>query len=272
MGNIIINSMEKDKTMLEVLANISHEFKTPINVIYSATQIQELLIKQKDIEKVNLNNKVIRQNCYRLIKLSNNIVDISKVELDILRPEIRIVNIIETVENIITAVASYINEKKMTIIFDTETEEEYVRCDTEFIEKVMLILISNSIKFSKNNGNIVVKIYHSRNGYINISVKDDGIGIPAEDQEAVFDKFYKVDDVFTRRCEGSGIGLALAKSLVELQGGKIILKSKVGQGTEFIINFPITELDEIACTTLEENKIENKSIIEKVNIEFSDIY
>lgn len=272
MGNISLTSIEKDKFTLEILSNISHELKTPINLIYSVSQAEEYFISEANFQKISEYNKIIKQNCYRLIKLTNNIIDITKINSGALKPKISCLNIVEVVENIVMSVVPYLKERGINIIFDTDVEEEYVNIDSNFMERIMLNLISNSIKYGNNDINISINLYHDNEDYINISVKDDGIGIPEEKHEIVFDNFTQVDNSLTRKCEGSGMGLALVKSLIELQQGKIKLRSKVGQGTEIIISMPITEADEIACTTLDFDNIENKSIIEKINIEFSDIY
>lgn len=272
MVNISLDSIEKDKSMMEFFANISHELKTPINLIYSVSQAEEYFINEANLQKIREYNKITKQNCYRLIKLTNNIIDITKINAGSLKPKIACLNIVEIVENIVMSVVPYLEKREISIIFDTDIEEEYVNIDNNFMERIMLNLISNSIKYGNNNGNISISLYHDNKDYINISVKDDGIGIPEEKHEIVFENFTQVDSLFTRRCEGSGMGLALVKSLTELQQGKIKLRSKEGQGTEIIISMPIAEADEIACTTLNFDNIENKSIIEKMNIEFSDIY
>lgn len=272
MGNISLDRIEKDKSMLEFLANISHELKTPINLIYSVSQAEEYFINEANLQKISEYNKIIKQNCYRLIKLTNNIIDVTKINEGSLRPKIAYLNIVEVVENIVMSVVPYLEKRGINIIFDTDIEEEYVNIDNNLMERIMLNLISNSIKYGNNNGNISISLYHDNKDYINVSVKDDGVGIPEEKHKIIFENFTQVDNLFTRKCEGNGMGLALVKSLVELQQGKIKLISEVGQGTEIIISIPITEINEVACTTLNFDNIENKSIIEKMNIEFSDIY
>ncbi len=267
-------SIEKDRIKTEFFANISHELKTPINLINSALQLEDIYINKNDFASIKEYNKVIKQSCSRLLRISNNIIDITKIDSGFLKVNFSYINIVSLAENIVMSVISYIENKGINVVFDTEIEEEYIKCDLEFMERILLNLISNSIKYRKDNGNISVNIYLTDNGYVNISVKDDGIGIPQEKQESIFNRFNQLDKIFTRRCEGFGIGLSLVKSLVEIQKGKLKLVSKENIGTEVIISFPIAELDEIACTNEMDNiEIEeHRNIIEKVNIEFSDIY
>lgn len=272
MRNIGLSSIEKNKSILESLSNISHELKTPINLIYSVSQAEEYFISEANFQKISEYNKIIKRNCYRLIKLTNNIIDIIKINSEALKPKMACLNIVEVVENIVMSVVPYLEKRGINIIFDTDVEEEYVNIDSNFMERIMLNLISNSIKYSNNDINIIINLYHDNEDYINISIKDNGIGIPKEKHEMVFENFTQVDSSLARKCEGSGMGLALVKSLTELQQGQIRLRSQVGQGTEIIISMPISEANEIACTAVNFDNIENKSIIEKINIEFSDIY
>jgi len=137
----------------------------------------------------------------------------------------------------------------------------------------MLNLLSNAIKYTKVNGRIEVYL-GIEDGKVFISVMDNGEGIDNEKVNLVFNRFIQVDDTLERRCEGSGIGLSLAKSLIEMHGGNINVTSKVGEGTKFTFYLPIriVEMEEGAreCTTHKSEMISSK--VEKCNIEFSDIY
>lgn len=142
-------------------------------------------------------------------------------------------------------------------------------CDPDKIERVILNLLSNAIKYTHDNGNIEVSLKSDTNN-VSISVKDSGLGIPQDKLDIIFDRFGQANNLLTRRCEGSGIGLSLVKAIVEMHGGKIKVYSEVGKGTEFIFNIPIKLLDENdKCI----NNYDNKDFyVEKCNIEFSDIY
>jgi len=167
------------------------------------------------------------------------------------------------------SVSNYIELHGMTLIFGTDVEEKYLNFDLDAIERIILNLISNAIKFRRENGTININIFDKGNSII-ICVKDDGIGISTQQQGFIFEKFKQVDKSFTRNTEGSGIGLSLVKSLVELHKGTITLKSKEGVGSEFIIELPIFETSQHCVKN--NNEIFQSNITEKINVEFSDIY
>jgi two-component system, OmpR family, phosphate regulon sensor histidine kinase PhoR len=269
ISNFKLKEYEKIRT--DFFANISHELRTPINVIYSAEQIIDSKLKEKehDVIKINKYLKMIKQNSYRLIRLINNLIDISKIDATIF--EVKPINcdIVRIVEDITMSVVDYVENRSISLIFDTEIEEKIIACDPDKIERVMLNLLSNAIKFTKENGQIFVKIYIKDNN-VYISVKDTGIGISQEMKELIFDRFIQVDKSISRNREGSGIGLSLVKSLVELHNGSIAINSSVGQGSEFIVSLPDIIIDSVH----EENYFNslNDQRVERINIEFSDIY
>lgn len=272
-------ALEVEKVKTEFLANMSHEFKTPLNIIYGIIQLIELEIKDyKDdrlsgieMKKVFRYRNVLKQNIFRLLRLINNIVDISKIEAGAYQIHLQKCDVIEVVEDITMSVVEYTKDKNITILFDTEIEELEMGCDIEKLERIMLNLLSNAVKYSKETGNILV--YMKQEGeYIVIHVNDNGVGIPEDKIKTVFDRFVQVDQSFTRRCEGSGIGLSLVKALVELLGGTIKVFSTVGEGTSFQIRLPIVMVPETKRETMKENVSTVNSRIEKCYIEFSDIY
>lgn len=272
--NLVLQEREKEENLKnEFFANISHELKTPINVIYTATQLGKSYLEKQDINSIIKYNQVIRKNCLRLIRIINNMIDITRIETGFFKPALRVENIVSLVENITQSVISHTDFKNINIVFDTEFEELYVNCDADLIERIMLNLFSNAVKYGKQNGNIEINIYKIENSYVKISVKDDGIGIPEDQLCKLFKKFEKVDKSMSRNTEGSGIGLAITKSFIEMQNGTISVKSKVNEGTEFIITLPIVEGYDEVCAAMVTNETKSESnIIEKTHIEFSDIY
>lgn len=268
----------EEKTLYEMIrneffANISHELRTPVNVIFSTIQLQEMCFVKEDYKNLEKHNKIVKQNCLRLLKIINNLIDITKIDAGFLKPVLRYTNIVEVVENIVLSIVTYVESRDMNIVFDTQIEEEYVICDPSLIERIMLNLLSNSIKYGKLGGNIFVSISNDLEGAVFISVKDDGIGIPKDKQDRIFERFVRVEKYLKRNCEGSGIGLSLVKALVEIQNGAVVLNSEEDVGTEVIMKFPIAEIQEEICTTLESGVSKDaNNIIEKIELEFSDIY
>lgn len=264
-------SLELEKLRVSLFANISHEFKTPINVILSAEQLLEYKLKDEPAKipasAVKKCMFSIKQNCYRLIRLVSNIIDINTIDCGNMSLSLGNRNIVKTVEDIVLPVAHFVRNKNISLIFDTEMEEKVIAFDQEKIERVLLNLLSNALKFTPAGGAINVNVSQRNSGVI-ISVKDTGIGIPLELHTAIFDKFVQVDRSFTKPSEGSGIGLSLAKSIIDLHGGKIHVNSRLGEGSEFVVELPAYTVNELQA----ESPSDEHERIEKIKIEFSDIY
>ena len=223
-----------------------------------------------DNEKLKKYMDIMKQNCNRLIRIINNLIDVSKIESGYFDLKLTNNNIISLVENITLSVVEYAESKGIELIFDTEVEEKIIACDLDAIERIMLNLISNALKFTEPGGKIFVNIFDKEDRII-ISVKDTGIGICQEKQGIIFERFVQGDKTITRKQQGSGIGLSLVKSLVKLHKGDISLKSKLGEGSEFIIELPVT-LVEGSDKEAKLKRMSYEDNIEKVQIEFSDIY
>ena len=267
------NKMEEALKMQEqIFANVSHELKTPLNVIFSTNQLMDFYLKKSAIEinkeKFVRNINIIKQNCHRFTKLINNIVDLSKIEAGFFKLNLSNENIVQITEDIVESASQYIKNKGVSIVFDTDIEEKIIACDPEKIQRVILNLISNAIKFSNSESNIFVIIF-DKGDAVEIAVKDTGIGINKEYLHNVFRRFYQADKSLSRNAEGCGIGLALVKSIVELHGGKISVDSEVGEGSIFKIQLPARISEEVEV--IEQTKFINNKI-EMIDIEFSDIY
>ncbi|MBF8983220.1 PAS domain S-box protein [Lutibacter sp. B2] len=262
-----------DRLKTEFFANISHEFKTPLNVLLGALQMLNLMLKNPSIDmnmnKISKYSNMMTQNAYRLIRLVNNLIDITKIDAGYFQIHLKNHNIVSIVEGITLSVAEYIQDKGIELTFDTDIEEKIVACDDDKMERIILNLLSNSIKFTEPGGRIFVNMIDQGESII-ISIKDTGIGIPKEKQHLIFERFIQVDKSLSRNKEGSGIGLSLVQSLIEMHSGKISIASEYGLGSEFIIEIPAVILqDEMIETRNYHSENDN---IERINIEFSDIY
>ena len=261
--------LKEEEIKKEFFANISHELKTPINLIFAALQVNQIYLDENNIEGINRNRKVIKQNCLRLIRTINNFIDANKITEGYVTPDYKIHNIVEIVENISIASNKYIQLIDNTLTFDADEEEIYVNCDKEMITRIILNILSNSVKYGKKGGNITVNVGIYRYEYVLIKVQNDGLEIDKETIPYIFDKFTKLNKAFNRLKEGSGLGLFLTKALIELQGGNINLLSN-NSGNVFIITMPRVIQscgNEIIHEDWETNPLE-----EKVDVEFSDIY
>jgi two-component system sensor histidine kinase/response regulator len=255
------------------LANISHELRTPLNILFGATQIINCYLESEEVlsrEKIKSKAKIQFQNCYRLIRLVNNLIDITKIDSGNFVINKLNCNIVEVVEAIVTSVVEYAALKKIEIIFDTDVEELILACDLDSIERIILNLISNAIKFTSENGKIFVSICTYENS-VQIIVKDTGVGIPEDKQQLIFERFKQADNLLTRNCEGSGIGLNLVKSLVEMHEGTITVASEYLKGSEFIVKIPIRKISNDQLNQYD-SIINCNNIIPKIDVEFSDIY
>ena len=223
-----------EKIKNDFLSCISHDLKTPINVIYSSVQVQEKFYVDENINKIGLYNQVNKENCITLMRLANNLIDSSKIDYDYLKPNFKVYNIVTLVEDSILNLAEYIKEKKLTYIFDTDEEELYVKCDQEFIQRIILNLISNSIKYTKRGG-IRVQIKSNRNKVI-IDFTDTGEGMDKDFIEKAFLRYSKGNKKGIKN-KSTGIGLYIVKSLVELQNGTIYINSIKDAGTNVRLEF-----------------------------------
>lgn len=256
------------------LANISHELRTPLNILLSSVQLMELYLeKDKNVEKYKLKDRITvqRQNCYRLLRLINNLIDITKIDSENFNLSYSKCNIIEVVEAIVMSVVEYVEAKGIRLVFDTDTEEKEIYCDLDAMERIVLNLLSNATKFTPEGGNIYVNVYTTDES-VRISVKDTGIGIREDILEKIFERFKQGDDLLTRKSEGSGIGLSLVKYLTEMHGGHVFVESEQQVGSEFVVEIPCCQVSEKNEYVLNNDRKITDSIVQKINIEFSDIY
>ncbi|CEN25166.1 sensor histidine kinase [Paraclostridium sordellii] len=259
---------QEEKVKNEFFSNISHELKTPLNIIYSANQLLSVSVEKSNFKEIYIKYKdCLDINCKRMLRLIDNIVDITKLDVGFKCPEFDNYNIVKIVEDMTLSVVSYANVKGIEVLFDTDVEELDIKCDPDMIERIVLNLLSNAIKFSEEGSSILVEIFSNKT-WVGIKVKDNGIGIPVEIQDKIFDRFVQGDKSMRRKKEGSGIGLSLVKSLVELMDGKIYLESDGKSGTEFTVLLPnklITEDEKIVHKDYQVD-------LQRIKLELSDIY
>ncbi|CEN88038.1 PAS domain-containing sensor histidine kinase [Paraclostridium sordellii] len=264
--------IELEKLRLDFFSNLTHEFRTPLNLIFSSVQLIDQSIsniKKGDVNVLIRYLRIIEQNGMRLLKLVNNLIDSTRIDSGCLDYNPQNKDIVAFVENICESVVEFSHSQNIDLIFDTDQEEKIISFDSDKMERIVLNLLSNAIKYNKENGRIDVGIKCNED-YIDINVRDTGVGIPSDKIGDVFEKFKQVDNRLTKISEGSGIGLSIVKSLVALHNGMVDVSSKVGVGTEFKVKIPNK------LQRFEGNKylIRNESINmnKKIQIEFSDIY
>ena len=261
--------LEDNKLKLDFFVNISHELRTPVNLISSTIQLIKLNLKNLSKEDENIISKyidIMESNSMRLIRLINNLIDSTKIDSGFVKFTPINADIIKFVEDVCDSVVDYVDFNKMNLIFDTDREEEIVLFDPDIIERILLNLLSNAVKFNKVDGTIYVNLY-TKDDEIRITVRDEGIGIPKEKLSSIFKRFEQLQTKNKIEKQGSGIGLYLVKSLVTLHGGNIKVESKVNEGSKFIVTIPKKVLENGEELVIDEKEKANR----KVNIEFSDI-
>lgn len=287
-------AIEYEKIRSNFFSNISHELRTPVNLIYSSLQLIQMYNKSNGNSNpvVDKYYETMKKNCLRLVRLINNIIDITRMDTGYYSPNYSQVEIVSTIEDLTQSVVEYIKDRDISIVFDTDVEEKEMNVDRVLLERMLLNILSNSVKFSKEKGNIAITLTDKLDG-IEIKVKDDGIGIPKENLTSIFDKFVQVDKSLRRNTEGSGLGLAITKSIVDIHKGTITINSNENGGCTTTVYIPDKKifysqnlgrfleekktevLDayyEVAADTEEDKTIIRRQVSEQIILEFSDIY
>ncbi len=258
----------------EFLALISHEFKTPLTVINSAIQALELLCKEELSPKAKGFISKIRQNSYRQLRLVNNLLDITRFNSGQLKLHQTNEDIVFLTKSITDSVQLYAQQKGIKLNFSSTIKHREIGIDEEKYERILLNLLSNAIKFTQKGKAINVNVSQKtvdKKSMVCIQVKDNGIGIPRDKVNLIFERFGQVDNSLTRQAEGTGIGLSLVKMLVESQNGIIKLESKEGQGSSFNVFFPAKKIKKTQTKPVKCG-ITDGRLIRAIEVEFSDIY
>ena len=237
---------ELDETRTRFFQNLSHEFRTPLTLILGP--VGRMLKNNGEVRSSSNQTtlETVHGNALRLHGLVNQLLDLSKLEAGHMELQLKRQYVEPFVKRLMDAFASMAANKGIELLFNQKDEGLELVFDEDKLEKILANLLSNAIKYSNSGARVLVTLSENLalseafpKGYIEIAVKDQGIGIETDALDHIFDRFYQVDDSSTRRVEGTGIGLALAKELVELHRGKISVTSQKGFGSEFIVSIPI---------------------------------
>ena len=254
----------------EFLSLISHEFKTPLTVIISALQAMNFLYRDHITDKLKAYLDKIKQNTYRQVRLVNNLLDITGANAGNIKLNKKNVDIIYITNSIVESVVIYADQKGVNLSFESDSDKKILAIDEEKYERILLNLLSNAIKFTPKDKSIKVRIIN-QGVNVKVYVIDEGIGIPKDKHELIFERFGQVDSSYTRQAEGSGIGLSLVKLIVNAMGGTISVDSQVDLGSSFCVEFPSITLDKEHIGE-DKNGLIDTRLTQSIAIEFSDIY
>lgn len=265
-------ALEKSLAMKdEFISLISHELKTPLNVIYSAIQLIECVYANQISERVKELIGNIKQNTFRQLRLINNLLDITRLNSGQFKLNMKNIDIVFLTKAISQSVELYANQKNIKVHFKSNLESKTISIDDEKYERIILNIISNAIKFTESGGQITVILDEdTKSNLIQVKVTDTGIGIPKDKQELIFERFGQVESNLSRQAEGTGIGLSLVKLLVNILGGAIQVESELDVGSTFIITLP-ARMEEDNNELGGDMDIDNR-LVSKIKVEFSDIY
>jgi PAS domain S-box-containing protein len=231
-----LRSLDEMKSSL--LANVSHELQTPLVLIKGYT---EMILKRKIGPLTPEQEKgltVSLRNIDRLVEMIDNLLDFSRMERGEASLQLEEFPLWQVVDEVIELVREKIRSKGIYITTEYETDDLQVKADRAKISQVFINLLSNAIKFNREGGRILIRVSAGVRGMLDVEVKDTGIGIPAEAQGRIFERFYQADTSARKKYEGTGIGLSIVREILTMHGSSIRVDSSPGEGTTFAFNLP----------------------------------
>ena len=232
------NLKEMDIAKSKFFTDISHELRTPLTLILGPI---EKLLKKDHAPEVVKDYKLVQRNAQNLLNMVNQMLDLSRLESSKMQVKLSNSNLIPVIKAAANSLESYAHDKEIDLVVDTSIDVAMVEFNSEKIVQVVTNLVANAIKFTPKTGKITVSIdVDDFSKILHIVVKDNGPGIPADKLPNIFNRFYQIEDTPYFQDHGSGIGLALCKELVEMHHGNITVNSKLGLGTAFSVNLPLS--------------------------------
>ena len=237
----ITEQYKMEKMQKEFVANVSHELKTPITTIKSYTEtLLDGALAEPPVAEEFL--KVINSESDRMSRLVSDLLRLSRMDYEQTKWSKEKLNVHEMIDDVCSKLQIHAKIKDITIIVGEISEEFNILFDKDGFEQIMLNIIGNAVKYTPERGNVWINVEKDEKNIV-ISIKDNGIGIPKEDQSRIFDRFYRVDKARTRQMGGTGLGLSIAKQIAEAHSSKIVVESEVQKGTKISVIIPEYETE-----------------------------
>ena len=235
---------ELDEIKAHFFTNISHEFRTPLTLILGPSK---QILEQTTDKKIKEQADVIHRSAKKLNRLANQLLDISRIESGKMKLKTSYLNLVTIINDIVSSFQSFAERKNISLKLCSDEKEIFLYLDKDKIDKIFCNILSNALKFTPEHGCVNVEVNslsppsvglevgqnRLNSNYVEISITDTGIGIPNEQLNKIFDRFYQVDHKLSKEYEGTGVGLSLTKELIELHKGKISVESEEGKGSVF---------------------------------------
>ena len=231
------NLKETELVKYEFLQNVTHELRTPITAMLTTIRLLKDELKDDKLSKLlELNER----STWRLNRIVGSILDFASIERGSMKLRVQIINVEAEINEAVNNIRGMAKDRGITLSSKLPEKDIPVIGDSDAIQMILGNLLNNAIKFNESGGSVTITA-RQKDGFVEVSISDTGIGIPVAEAEKIFDTFYQIDGKTTRSYPGTGIGLSITKRLVEMQGGTISLKSGVGKGSIFSFTIPIFE-------------------------------
>ena len=227
---------ELEKVRQDFVANVSHELRTPLTTIKG--YVETLLEGALKEEVASQFLQVIQKHTDRLTKIVEDLLTLSKIESREFQLKWEYLPLSDLVHDVLDFVKESAEKKRISITGAAVLPSLIVRADRHHIEQVLVNLLDNAVKYTSEGGNITISAVESQNGEIQVSVQDNGIGIPREDLPRIFERFYRVDKGRSKELGGTGLGLSIVKHMVQAHGGRVWAESEFGKGSTFFFTLP----------------------------------
>jgi signal transduction histidine kinase len=240
-----------DEAKTRFFANMSHELRTPLTLILGPI---DQLAKRPELQTNPKSKQIIEtlsENGLRLLRLINDLLDLARLDTDELPSRVENIDLKDFIEGIARSIGAMAQTKQIQIDVESDLERHPIQpLDRDRLEKILLNLTINALKFSKPGTRLSLSLKEN-NTHISINIQDQGVGIAEDELPYIFERFWQGDSSAKRKTRGTGIGLALAKNLTESMGGTITVESTLGEGTSFLLSFPILKPLDVSSTTSE---------------------